>query len=117
MIGRTIAHYRITEKLGAGGMGVVYKATDLKLERTVALKFLPPDSTITEQEKEPLRREARAASSLDHANIGAIYGLEESSDGQIFIVMAYYDGETLARKISRGLLPVSESVDIALQIA
>jgi serine/threonine-protein kinase len=117
MIGQTIAHYRITEKLGAGGMGVVYKATDLKLERTVALKFLPHDSTINEQEKERLRREARAASSLDHANIGAIYGLEESSDGQIFIVMAYYDGETLAHKISRGLLPVSESVNIAMQIA
>jgi tetratricopeptide (TPR) repeat protein len=117
MIGQTIAHYRITEKLGAGGMGVVYKATDLKLERTVALKFLPQDSTINEQEKERLRREARAASSLDHANIGVIYGLEESADGQTFIVMGYYEGETLAHKIARGLLPVNESVNIAMQIA
>jgi eukaryotic-like serine/threonine-protein kinase len=117
MIGQTIAHYRITEKLGAGGMGVVYKATDLKLERTVALKFLPHDSTIQDQEKERLRREARAASALDHANIGVIYGLEESPDGQIFIVMGYYEGETLAQKIARGLLPVSESVNIAMQIA
>ncbi|MGA2811125.1 MAG: serine/threonine-protein kinase, partial [Candidatus Acidiferrum sp.] len=117
MIGQTIAHYRITGKLGAGGMGVVYKATDLKLERTVALKFLPHDSTINESEKERLRREARAASSLDHANIGVIYGIEESADGQIFIVMGYYEGETLAQKIARGLLPVSESVEIAMQIA
>jgi tetratricopeptide (TPR) repeat protein len=117
MIGQTIAHYRITGKLGAGGMGVVYKAIDLKLERTVALKFLPQDSTINEQEKERLRREARAASSLDHANIGVIYGLEESADGQTFIAMGYYEGETLAHKIARGLLPVSESVNIAMQIA
>jgi len=117
MIGQTIAHYRITSKLGAGGMGVVYKATDLKLERTVALKFLPQDSTLNEAEKDRLRREARAASSLDHANIGVIYDLEESGDGQIFIVMGYYEGETLAQKISRGLLPVSESLDIAMQIA
>jgi tetratricopeptide (TPR) repeat protein len=117
MIGQTIAHYRITEKLGAGGMGVVYKATDLKLERTVALKFLPQDSTINEDEKERLRREARAASSLDHANIGVIYGLDESPDGQIFIVMGYYEGETLAQKIARGLLSVSEAVNIAMQIA
>jgi eukaryotic-like serine/threonine-protein kinase len=117
MIGQTIAHYRITGKLGAGGMGVVYRATDLKLERTVALKFLPHDSTINDSEKDRLRREARAASSLDHANIGVIYGIEESADGQIFIVMGYYEGETLAQKIARGLLSVSESVDIAMQIA
>src|SRR5271170_4603288 len=117
MIGQTIAHYRITDKLGAGGMGVVYKATDLKLERTVALKFLPHDSTLNEHEKERLWREARAASSLDHANIGVIYGIEEGPDGQIFIVMGYYEGETLAQKIARGLLSVSESVNIAMQIA
>ncbi len=117
MIGQTVAHYRITAKLGAGGMGVVYKATDLKLERTVALKFLPHDSSISEEEKERVRREARAASALDHANIGVIYGLEESAEGEIFIAMGYYEGETLAQKIARGLLPVSESVDIAMQIA
>jgi len=98
-------------------MGVVYKATDLKLERTVALKFLPQDTTINEHEKERLWREARAASSLDHANIGVIYGIEEGPDGQIFIVMGYYEGETLAQKIARGLLSVSESVNIAMQIA
>src|SRR5277367_3324599 len=117
MIGQTVAHYRITGKLGAGGMGVVYQATDLKLERTVALKFLPHDSTINDQEKDRLRREARAASALDHANIGVIYGIEETADGQVFIVMGYYEGETLAQKIARGLLPVSESVNIAMQIA
>jgi eukaryotic-like serine/threonine-protein kinase len=117
MIGQTVAHYRITAKLGAGGMGVVYKATDLKLERTVALKFLPHDNSINEEEKARVRREARAASALDHANIGVIYGLEESAEGEIFIAMGYYEGETLAQKIARGLLPVSESVDIAMQIA
>jgi tetratricopeptide (TPR) repeat protein len=117
MIGQTVAHYHITAKLGAGGMGVVYKATDLKLERTVALKFLPHDSSINEEEKARVRREARAASALDHANIGVIYGLEESAEGEIFIAMGYYEGETLAQKIARGLLPVSESVDIAIQIA
>jgi serine/threonine-protein kinase len=117
MIGQTIAHYRITGKLGAGGMGVVYKATDLKLERTVALKFLPHDSTINDFEKDRLRREARAASALDHPNVGVIYGLEETDDGQTFIVMSYYEGETLAHKIGKGLLPVRESVDIAIQIA
>src|SRR3984885_9941104 len=117
MIGQTVAHYRITAKLGAGGMGVVYKATDLKLERTVALKFLPHDNRINEEEKERVRREARADSALPHANIGVIYGLEESAEGEIFIAMGYYEGETLAQKIARGLLPVSESVDIAMQIA
>jgi eukaryotic-like serine/threonine-protein kinase len=93
MLGQTIAHYEITDKLGAGGMGVVYKARDLKLQRTVALKFLPNDIALHTRDKENLLREARAASSLDHPNIGAIYGLEEGPDHQIFIVMAYYEGD------------------------
>jgi eukaryotic-like serine/threonine-protein kinase len=117
MIDQTIAHYRITDRLGAGGMGVVYKALDLKLERTVALKFLPHEVTVSDQDKQGLLREARSASALDHPNIGVIYGLEESDDHQFFIVMGYYEGETLARKLGRGLVPVRESLDLAIQIA
>jgi len=115
--GERIGNYQILGKVGAGGMGVVYKALDLKLERTVALKFLPHDLGVGEVEKERFLREAKAASAFDHTNIGVIHGLEESSDGQLFIVMAYYEGETLAQKIRRGALPASEAVDIAIQMA
>src|SRR6267378_3546116 len=117
MIDQTISHYRITEKLGAGGMGIVYKALDSKLERIVALKFLPEGVAVSDEDKRNLLREARAASALDHPNIGVIHGLEESEDRQLFIVMQYYDGETLAQKISRGVIPVRESLDLAIQIA
>jgi serine/threonine-protein kinase len=117
MIEQTISHYRIVEKLGAGGMGIVYKALDTKLERTVALKFLPDGVTVSDADKKDLLREARAASGLDHPNIGVIHGLEESDDHQLFIVMQYYEGETLAHKISRGVIPVRESLDLAIQIA
>jgi serine/threonine protein kinase/tetratricopeptide (TPR) repeat protein len=117
MIDQTISHYRITEKLGAGGMGIVYKALDSKLERIVALKFLPEGVAVSDEDKRNLLREARAASALDHPNIGVIHGLEESEDRQLFIVMQYYDGETLAQKISHGLIPVRESLDLAIQIA
>ena len=117
MLGQTISHYRITQKLGAGGMGVVYKATDLKLERTVALKFLPQDMVVTGADRERLLREARAASTLDHPNIGVIHGLEESEDRQFFIVMGYYEGMTLAEKLDRGVVPLREALDLAIQIA
>ncbi len=117
MVGQTISHYKIIDKLGAGGMGVVYKALDLKLERTVALKFLLTDVAVSDRDKERLLREARAASALDHPNIGVIYGLEESDDHQLFIVMGYYEGETLARKLSHGRIPIRESLDLAIQIA
>jgi eukaryotic-like serine/threonine-protein kinase len=117
MLGQTISHYRITQKLGSGGMGVVYKAVDLKLERTVALKFLPNEFAVTTEDKDRLRREARSASALDHPNIGVIHGLEETEERQLFIVMAYYEGETLAQRINRGLIPPAEALDIAIQIA
>ena len=117
MIDQTISHYRVTEKLGAGGMGVVYKAFDLLLERPVALKFLSANLVISSSDKEMLLREARAASALDHPNIGVIHGVEESPDGQLFIVMAYYEGETLAQKLARGPIPVRDSLDLAMQIA
>src|SRR6476469_6794444 len=117
MLDQTISHYRITQKLGAGGMGVVYKATDLTLERTVALKFLPQEVSVSEEDKQSLLREARSASALDHPNIGVIHGLEESEDQQLFIVMGYYEGETLAQKINRGMVSVRDSLDYAIQVA
>src|ERR1700730_4280327 len=104
MLDQTISHYRITQKLGAGGMGVVYKAVDLKLERTVALKFLPHEIVVNDSDKERLLREARSASALDHPNIGVIHGIEETDDRQLFIVMAYYDGDTLAQRLNRGVI-------------
>ena len=117
MLDQTISHYRVTERLGAGGMGVVYKAFDLVLERPVALKFLSPNLVVSSRDKETLLREARAASALDHPNIGVIHGIEESEDRQLFIVMAYYEGETLSQKLARGPIPVRDSLDLAMQIA
>ena len=117
MLGKTISHYQVTQKLGAGGMGVVYKAVDLTLERTVALKFLPPDIAVTDTDRERLVREARSASTLDHPNIGVIHGLEESDDHQFFIVMGYYEGETLSQKLTHGVVPAKEALDLAIQIA
>ena len=98
-------------------MGVVYRALDLKLERTVALKFLPNELVASQTEKDRFLREARTASSLDHPNIGAIHGIEETDDGRSFIVMSFYEGATLSGKISRGPLPLGEAVDIAIQMA
>ncbi len=114
--GDRVNNYEIMEMAGAGGMGVVYKARDLKLERTVALKFLPLEADSSSREKEQFLKEARTASSLDHPNIGVIHGVEETSDGRLFIVMAFYEGESLAQKIRKGLT-VHESVDIAAQMA
>jgi len=98
-------------------MGVVYKAVDLTLERTVALKFLPHEVAVSPADKENMVREARAASALDHPNIGVIHGLEETEDHQLFIVMGYYEGETLTQKINRGVVSVRESLNYAIQIA
>jgi serine/threonine-protein kinase len=97
-------------------MGVVYRALDVKLERTVALKFLPEHVVSSNDDKERFLREARTASSLDHPNIGVIHGLEETNDGRTFIVMAYYAGETLVRKMRRAPLTLAETVEIAIQI-
>ena len=114
--GDLVGNYKILGLAGAGGMGVVYRALDVKLERTVALKFLPEHLVSSSEDKERFLREARTASSLDHPNIGAIHGLEETGDGRTFIVMAYYVGETLARKMLSGPLPVAAAVDIAIQM-
>ncbi len=116
MIGQRISHYQIFEKLGGGGMGVVYKAKDLKLDRFVALKFLPPHLSADEDEKKRFIHEAKAASALDHPNICTIHEIGETEDGQLFIVMAYYDGETLKQRISRGQLAVAEAVEIIKQV-
>jgi eukaryotic-like serine/threonine-protein kinase len=117
MIGETISHYRITGKLGAGGMGVVYKAQDLELERHVALKFLPHDLALSEADRERFLREARSASALDHPNIGVIHGIDKTADGQLFIVMAYYEGQTLSQKLAAAPLPLRQAMDWACQIS
>jgi serine/threonine-protein kinase len=115
--GDRVGNYQIEALAGAGGMGVVYKALDLKLERTVALKFLPVEVNSSEKDKERFLKEARTASSLDNPNIGVIHGVEESSDGHWFIVMAFYEGESLAQKIRKGPVPFRDAVDIAIQMA
>jgi serine/threonine protein kinase len=117
MIGRTISHNRIVEKLGEGGMGVVYRAEDTKLKRTVALKFLPPELTQDTDAKDRFIQEAQAASALDHPSICTIHEVDETKDGQLFIVMACYEGETLKQRIERGPLGVEEALEIALQVA
>jgi len=117
MIGEKILHYKILEKVGGGGMGVVYKAEDTKLKRMVALKFLPPHVSLDNEVKERFMHEAQAASALDHNNICTIYEIGESEDGQMYMAMALYEGETLQDKIERGPLPIEEAMSIATQIS
>jgi serine/threonine-protein kinase len=109
--------YRILGVAGAGGMGVVYCAQDIKLQRTVALKFLPPELNANERRRQLFLREARTASSLDHPNIGVIHGIEETGDGRTFIIMAFYEGESLAERIRSGPVSHRDAIDIALQMA
>src|SRR5688500_3068223 len=116
MIGQSVSHYRILEHLGAGGMGVVYKAVDVRLGRTVALKFLPPDLTRDKTAKERFVREAQAASAVDHPDICTIYSFDETADGRLFLAIAYYYGYTLLRRIAPGPLPPGEAGRIAIQI-
>ena len=116
MIGTTIAHYTITEKIGQGGMGEVYRATDTKLNRDVALKVLPEAFAQDQQRMARFAREAQVLASLNHPNIATIHGLEES-DGKQALVLELVEGEDLAERIKRGAIPLEESLKIALQIA
>jgi serine/threonine protein kinase/Flp pilus assembly protein TadD len=117
MIGQRIAHYQIEEVLGEGGMGVVYRARDVNLDRLVAIKFLRSHLYKSESEKNRFIQEARSASSLDHPNICTIYEVNTTSTGETFIAMAYYQGETLRRKLFRGALPLDEALGYAIDIA
>ena len=116
MIGTKLAHYEITAHLGSGGMGDVYQATDSKLGRSVAVKLLPESFAHDADRVARFEREARVLASLNHPNIAAIYGLEDSKDKK-FLVMELVPGETLAERILRGPIPVDESTAIAKQIA
>ncbi len=117
MVGMEISHYRILEHLGSGGMGVVYKALDLRLDRPVALKFLSPFLTADPEARLRFIREAKAASALQHNNICTIHDIDQAPDGRMFMVMDCYQGETLKNRIERSSMPVDEVVRVATQLA
>jgi pimeloyl-ACP methyl ester carboxylesterase len=115
--GQKLSQYEVVEKLGSGGMGVVYKALDRRLQRFVALKFLPPYLSAEPELKLRFTQEAQAIASLDHPNLCTIFEVEETEDGQLCIVMPYYEGETLKQMIERGPLPLAQVTDYGVQVA
>jgi serine/threonine protein kinase len=117
LIGKTVSHYKIISKLGEGGMGVVYKAEDTRLDRSVAIKFLPSSLATQDAAKKRFIHEAKAASSLEHPNICTVHDIGETDDGQMFIAMPHYEGETLQERIARGALDFGEAIDIVVQLA
>jgi serine/threonine protein kinase/tetratricopeptide (TPR) repeat protein/TolB-like protein len=116
-VGHTVSHYSILERIGQGGMGTVYRARDTKLGRIVAIKVLPPGIGSDDEQRERFMQEARAASALDHPNIGSVFEIDESPDGELFIAMAYYDGKNLRDRIKEGPLGPEECARIGSQIA
>jgi serine/threonine-protein kinase len=117
MVGTMVAHYRILSELGAGGMGVVYLAEDTRLGRRVAIKFLPEAANRNATARQRFMAEARAASSLDHPNVCAIHQVDETPDGRVFMVMGYYEGETLDRTVARGPLGARRVLELTAQLA
>src|SRR5262245_5659267 len=115
MIGSRLAHYQVTGHLGSGGMGDVYRATDSKLGRSVAIKILPEAFARDSERLARLEREARLLASLNHPNIAIIFGFEQS-DARRFLVMEFVDGKTLADRIQRGPIPLPDALGIAKQI-
>ncbi len=116
MVGTTISHYKVLEKIGEGGMGEVYRATDTKLNRDVALKILPEQFASDSQRMGRFQREAEVLASLDHPNIGQIYGIEDAGQTKA-LVLQLIEGPTLAERIAQGPIPVEEALKIALQMA
>ena len=116
MIGTSLSHYRITEKLGQGGMGEVYRAEDTKLSRQVAIKILPDEFFHDAEWLARFEREAKLLASLNHPNIAAIYGLEQA-DGKPFLVLELVEGQTLAERLHKGPLPIEEAIEVCRKIA
>ena len=114
--GTHLGPYEIVSELGHGGMGIVYEAKDPRLKRTVAIKLLPPDLTKDDTAKQRFLQEAQAASALDHPNICTIFEINETDDGQLYLVMARYEGETLKERIEKGPLALDDAIDIATQV-
>src|SRR5271157_3232278 len=116
MIGKTVGHFRITSKLGAGGMGEVFLAEDARLERKAAIKFLPPEFANDPDRRQRFLSEARAASALSHPHVCVVYDVGETAEGQPYIAMEFVEGDSLEELLRRGPVEIARTVDIAIQI-